>query len=58
MGMRLIEFNKKVKEVKNDNGETVYFPVMILDGKETYFSSQGSVVFYDNYEDAQDFIDE
>lgn len=56
--MRYIELNKGVKEVKNDNGETVYFPYMKIDGKETFFSSQGHVVFYDNYEDAYEYIEE
>ena len=56
--MITIEFNKGVKEVKNDKGETVYFPYMMLDGKETFFSEQGNVVFYDNREDAEEYIED
>ena len=56
--MRTVSFNKKIKKVENKEGEVVYFPIIILDGKETYFSAQGNVVFYDNKEDAEEYIED
>ena len=56
--MGMVSFSKEVKKVENNAGEFFYFPIMILDGKETYFSSQGNVVFYDNKEDAEEYIED
>ena len=56
--MGLVEFSKSVKKVENKKGEIVYFPIMILDGKETYFSSRGNIVFFDNKQDAEEYIED
>lgn len=53
--MRLVNFNKGVKEIKNDNNETLYFPYMVIDGKEAFYSEQGKVVFYDNLLEAEEY---
>ena len=53
--MRYIEFSKGIKEIKNGDGEIEYYPYMIIDGKEAFFSEQGRIVCYDSYEDAEEY---
>ena len=51
-----MRFSKEVKEVEDYEGGFSYWPIIVLDGEVTYFKEQGNIVFYDNKEDAEEYI--
>lgn len=52
--MKIVSMKKEVvKEVIH--GQTYYFPVFILDGKQSKISHQGQVVKFTKEEDAKEY---